>query len=229
MLCMKQAVGKTIAWPVDKVVRQITQNSENEDNTSLNMGTNMSHIRCTIFNWAGKDEIVAQGYWISSDPKMIVNGIPLGPKAMIVWIDDIIKPECFLWRPTLDMTSIKDVSGTKIAWPSDKVVLENISNHINLQSANKSSSSQSINNSKKKCNLLDISGSGKIVAEGHWSSSDPNQLVHFVPLGPNAMRVWVDMPRIPDALLWRPTSELECIEDAVGTTIAWPSNKVVML
>ncbi|CAH9102603.1 unnamed protein product [Cuscuta europaea] len=88
---------------------------------------------------------------------------------------------------------------------------------------------RSIKNSKKKCNLLDISGSGKIVAEGHWSSSDPNQLVHFVPLGPNAMRVWVDMPSIPDALLWRPTSELECIKDAVGTTIAWPSKKVVVL
>ncbi|CAH9051686.1 unnamed protein product [Cuscuta epithymum] len=79
MLCMKQAVGKTIAWPADKVVRQITQNSENEDNTSLNMDTNISHIRCKIFNWTGKDEIVAQGHWISSDPKMIVNGIPLGP------------------------------------------------------------------------------------------------------------------------------------------------------
>ena len=84
-------------------------------------------------------------------------------------------------------------------------------------------------NSAKKSKLLDFSGSGKIVAEGRWSSSDPKQVVHFVPLGPNAMRVWVDTPKIPNAPLWRPTSELECIEDAIGTTIAWPADKVLML
>lgn len=37
---------------------------------------------------------------------------------------------------------------------------------------------------------------------------------------PNAMRVWVDTPKVPTASVWRPTSELEFIEDVVGTTVA---------
>ena len=43
------------------------------------------------------------------------------------------------------------------------------------------------------------------------------------------MRVWVDIAREPTASLWRPTSDLHYIEDAVGTTVAWPSDKVDML
>lgn len=83
------------------------------------------------------------------------------------------------------------------------------------------------NSGSKKCKLLDISGSGEVVAEGRWSSSDPTQLVHFVPLGTNGMRVWVDIPKVPSASLWRPSSEMEFIEDAIGTTIAWPKDKVI--
>ncbi|CAH9148420.1 unnamed protein product [Cuscuta epithymum] len=226
MLCMKQAQGKTIAWPADKVVFQTSQDYDDEDNMSTHSGTNMNHSRCKILDWTGEDEIVAHGRCVSSDKKMFVNGIPLGPKAMIVWVDGMARPESFLWRPTLEMTSIKDVIGSKIAWPSDRIVLENPpSNDESL----KSSSAKSVNNSMKKCKLLDIGGSSSIVAEGHWSSTDPNELVHFVPLGPNAVRVWVDIPRISTAFLWRPTCELEYIEDVVGTTIAWPSDRVIML
>lgn len=83
------------------------------------------------------------------------------------------------------------------------------------------------NSGSKKCKLLDISGSGEVVAEGRWSSSDPTQLVLFVPLRTNGMRVWVDIPKVPSASLWRPSSEMEFIEDAIGTTIAWPKDKVI--
>ena len=81
---------------------------------------------------------------------------------------------------------------------------------------------------KDKCKLLDWYGSGEVVAEGRWFSSDPKQMVHHVMLGPNAMRVWVDVAKKPSAFLWRPTSEMTTIEEAVGSNIAWPTNKVVM-
>ncbi|KAH7858414.1 hypothetical protein Vadar_023590 [Vaccinium darrowii] len=48
---------------------------------------------------------------------------------------------------------------------------------------------------RDKCKLLDWMGTGEVVAEGHWSSSDPNEFVHHFPLGPNAIRVWVDVPK----------------------------------
>ena len=41
---------------------------------------------------------------------------------------------------------------------------------------------------RSACYLLDWSG--EIVAEGHWSSSDPNIMVHGIPLGAKFMRVW---------------------------------------
>ncbi|XP_020257056.1 uncharacterized protein LOC109833690 [Asparagus officinalis] len=87
MFCMQQAQGKTIAWPADKVVFQISHQSDNEDNISMHSSKNMNHIKCKIFNWTGKDEIVAEGRWVSNDSKMLVNGVPLGPIAMIVWVD----------------------------------------------------------------------------------------------------------------------------------------------
>ena len=84
-----------------------------------------------------------------------------------------------------------------------------------------------ISNVKKKCKLLDVDGSGKIVAEGVASSCDPSTLVHFIPLGPNAIRVWVEKSKFPSASLWRTSSEMECIDDAIGTTVAWPADKVI--
>lgn len=78
-----------------------------------------------------------------------------------------------------------------------------------------------------KCKLIDLDRNGEIVAEGRVSSIDPAVLVHFVPLGANAVKVWVDVAYAPDARLWRPTSHLQNIEDAIGTVIAWPAEKVI--
>ncbi|TYK17902.1 uncharacterized protein E5676_scaffold306G001840 [Cucumis melo var. makuwa] len=82
------------------------------------------------------------------------------------------------------------------------------------------------NNSQTKCKLLDWYGSGEIVAEGRWSSNDPTAMVHHIPIGPHAIRVWIDVAKKPNAYLWRPTSEMTCIEEALGSTVAWPSDKV---
>ncbi|WOK97854.1 hypothetical protein Cni_G06562 [Canna indica] len=79
------------------------------------------------------------------------------------------------------------------------------------------------------CKLLDWLGSGEVVAEGRWSSNDPKVLVHHVPLGPNVVRVWVDVVRKPEMFVWRPTSDMSYLQDAVGSTVAWPSDKVVMI
>ncbi|KAL0533838.1 hypothetical protein IC582_028109 [Cucumis melo] len=88
---------------------------------------------------------------------------------------------------------------------------------------------QSINNNSQiKCKLLDWYGSGEIVAEGIWSSNDPATLVHHVSISPHAIRVWVDVAKKPNAYLWRSTSEMTCIEEALGSTVAWPSDKVII-
>lgn len=78
-----------------------------------------------------------------------------------------------------------------------------------------------------KCKLLDWVGTGEVVAEGRLMPSDPKDLVHHVPLGPNAVRVWVDVAKHPDAFLWRPTSEMSTIEEAISSNVAWPADKIL--
>ena len=60
-------------------------------------------------------------------------------------------------------------------------------------------------------------------------STDPADKVHFIPLGPNASKVMVEVSKMDDARVWRPNSEIEVIGDAVGSTVAWPTDKVVFI
>lgn len=67
------------------------------------------------------------------------------------------------------------------------------------------------------------------MALGRVSSTDPADMVHFVPLGPNASKVWVEVSKVDSARVWRPNSEVEFIADAIGTTVAWPNDKLILL
>lgn len=51
-----------------------------------------------------------------------------------------------------------------------------------------------------------------IIVEGRWFSNDKKTLVHHIPLGPNAVRVWVDTVRKPGSFLWMPTSDMVVID-----------------
>ncbi|KAL0549748.1 hypothetical protein IC582_014236 [Cucumis melo] len=105
---------------------------------------------------------------------------------------------------------------------------EQIVNNVAIDPIGSSPLSINDNNALRKCKMLDWCGTGEVVAEGRWSSNDPKVIVHHVPLGPQAVRVWVDLPKRPDAFLWRPNSEMTYVKDAVGSTIAWPFDKVII-
>ena len=76
--------------------------------------------------------------------------------------------------------------------------------------------------------MLDLEGSDTVVAEGRWSSSDPNARVHHIPLGSNAVRVQVDITRQLRKFLWKVTPYMTTIEEYVGSTIAWPADRVIL-
>ncbi|XP_031738363.1 uncharacterized protein LOC101217008 isoform X4 [Cucumis sativus] len=105
---------------------------------------------------------------------------------------------------------------------------EQIVNNVATNPIGSSPLSINDNNALPKCKMLDWCGTGEVVAEGRWSSNDPKVIVHHVPLGPQAVKVWVDLPKRSDAFLWRPNSEMHYIKDAVGSAVAWPLDKVVM-
>ncbi|KAL5704346.1 hypothetical protein ACHQM5_022788 [Ranunculus cassubicifolius] len=79
------------------------------------------------------------------------------------------------------------------------------------------------------CKLVDwIKGDG-VVAIARWVTSDPNALLHFKPLGKNCSKVWVIKAEKPLAPLWRtPNSEINNMKEAEGTTIAWPTDHILM-
>ena len=77
--------------------------------------------------------------------------------------------------------------------------------------------------------MLDCFSSANTVAEGCVVSTNPEDRVHFVPLGENACKVFVLVAKIGDARVWRPNAEVEFISDALGTTVAWPNDKVIFV
>jgi len=77
--------------------------------------------------------------------------------------------------------------------------------------------------------LVDWSGSDENVAEGRILSSEPDDFVNDIPLGPLGVKVLVESAIKSDAFLWRPATGMYNVEHAVGEMIAWPVNKCVFI
>ncbi|CAL9217426.1 unnamed protein product [Arabidopsis halleri] len=199
------------------------------------------------------DEVFAEGVICSTDKDELIDNIPLGLNAIILIVDLVLKPEACLWRPSPEMFVMGDALKTKIAWPVLRLELMDVpeqavgrrsstlsaSNTIRTckgaQEVGRRSSTPSVSTTstgkrvKKKCILLDCNNSGGKVAEGRVCSTDPAVLIHHVPLGPNASKVWVEVSKIDDACVWRPNSEIEYISDEIGSTVAWPNDKLLFI
>ncbi|TXG53795.1 hypothetical protein EZV62_019051 [Acer yangbiense] len=78
-----------------------------------------------------------------------------------------------------------------------------------------------------KCKLLHWIGSGEVVAEAEIDCTDPTASVHHMILGPYCWRVCVKKILVSKVPLMRPTSDLQILEDARGTFIAWPSKYII--
>ncbi|XP_013617484.1 uncharacterized protein LOC125592950 [Brassica napus] len=241
VLTLDEAVGYKISWPMDKVILDKDPNCSEDLSMQSKEG---EYRRCKIYDWTNdEDEVIAEGLVCSSKSKDMVNNIPLGPNAVSVEVVKVFNDQAYLWRPTADMFLIGDALSEKIAWPVLKVeVMPTPATEVTptkcagkkIASPSKPAkkkavspgSTSSTRSPKQKCTLLDCNNSGRKVAEGRVASTDPNELCHFVPLGPNASKVWIDVAKIGDAKVWRPNSEIEYISDAMGSVVAWPNDKI---
>jgi len=77
--------------------------------------------------------------------------------------------------------------------------------------------------------LLDCDDSGEEVAEGRVMSTNPTERVNFVPLGHNASKIMIEVAKIGETKVWKPNSEIVSIADAVGSTVAWPNEKIMFV
>ncbi|KAK4438965.1 hypothetical protein Salat_0231100 [Sesamum alatum] len=78
--------------------------------------------RVDLLNFKTPEEVVAQGRVISKDLSQEVGGFKLGPDFWEVYIEVAIKEQEFLIRPRGQFSTIKEVVGSTIAWPSTKVI-----------------------------------------------------------------------------------------------------------
>ncbi|CAA7051756.1 unnamed protein product [Microthlaspi erraticum] len=108
--------------------------------------------------------------------------------------------------------------------------LEKLNSNRAEADVGENSAQRSVNQrTKPKCILFDWAGSEYKVAEGRILSFDHMDFINSIPLGPNSVKVLVEMAVNGDAFLWRPAQNMLCISQAVGETIAWPQNCVVAL
>lgn len=52
----------------------------------------------------------------------MVNGLPIGPGAVKIFIDAVVEPETFLWRPTPQLSTLDDCLKSFVAWPVHRVI-----------------------------------------------------------------------------------------------------------
>ncbi|CAA7017615.1 unnamed protein product [Microthlaspi erraticum] len=229
LTCIEEAVGEVIAWPQRFDVLH-EQGSETEENDPKSPSTNPTNL-CKLLDWATTDEEV-----VCEVPDTFL----WRPTAELSTLEDCLKS--FVAWPTSRVLFTEDNFETPFQdGPVDQSVptplaptkkAPSTSQSLSEPSTGEHLAQQRTNDAGKenrKCMLMDLNGENIVVAEGRWSSSNPDQKVHFTPLGRHAVCVWVDVVKVNDAAVWRPSSFIEVMEDALGSTLAWPEDKVVMV
>ncbi|XP_062029929.1 uncharacterized protein LOC133745808 [Rosa rugosa] len=78
-----------------------------------------------------------------------------------------------------------------------------------------------------KCKLLNWEGTSEVVARGHISDIHPESKVHGYKLGPDCYRISIEEVIMPGAVFYRSQPEFVIMEDALGSTVAWPIKYIV--
>ncbi|CAL5379815.1 unnamed protein product [Camellia sinensis] len=78
-----------------------------------------------------------------------------------------------------------------------------------------------------KCKLLHWEGSNLVVAKDQIASRDPKSKVYHATLGPLCWKVWVNHVTV-NVPLFRSTREMYDLKDAIGSTVAWPSQFIIL-
>lgn len=81
----------------------------------------------------------------------------------------------------------------------------------------------------RRCHILDwYSEDDVVVGEGELCSVEPSYKIGRIPLGPNAAAVVVNFAADKEAYVWRPTTAISSLGQAVGAKIAWPFDKLIL-
>lgn len=104
-----------------------SQNEQPDCSQSSTPGASKGGTRCQILDWYSDEEVVVgEGEVCSVDATYKIGRIPIGPNAAAVIVNFASDTDAYVWRPTTSINTIGEAVGTKIAWPFDKLILDNI-------------------------------------------------------------------------------------------------------
>ncbi|MCL7030765.1 hypothetical protein MKW94_010296 [Papaver nudicaule] len=79
----------------------------------------------------------------------------------------------------------------------------------------------------QECKLLSWYNEGEVVDDATIFETDPEKVVHGFLLGFGAYSVCVLCAHVQKAHLFRPTSEFQFVDEAEGSFVAWPKDKIL--
>ncbi|XP_028061856.1 uncharacterized protein LOC114265291 [Camellia sinensis] len=100
--------------------------------------------------------------------------------------------------------------------------IANLPTGLDMDQSNGVSSSENV-----KCKLLHWEETNLVVAVGQIVSRDPKSKVHHVTLGPICWQVWVNHVTV-NVSSFCSTHELYDLQDAIRSTVAWPSQFILL-
>jgi len=80
---------------------------------------------CQLLDWCSNEEvIVGEGEFCSSEQTYKIGRIPLGRNAAAVLLKSALVMSASVWRLTPTIFTLGEAVGSKIAWPADKIILD---------------------------------------------------------------------------------------------------------
>ncbi|CAE6128541.1 unnamed protein product [Arabidopsis arenosa] len=181
-------------------------------------------VRCQLLDWCSEDDVVVgEGEFCSAEQWYKIGRIPLGRHAVAVIVKSVSDETASLWRPTPSVFLLGGALGTKIAWPFDKIILDN---DADSPIENKTAGSSATDGSHTKILIIDWNLADSVVAEGRLCSTDKDEMVNNMPLGHSAGIVNVEKVFNKNAYLWRPSPGKFLMKDVLHENIAWPLQSI---
>lgn len=108
------------------VTNYILLSKQCDDSVAETTSSRKVVTRCQLMDWCEVgDVVVAEGEFCSAEPMYKIGRVPLGPGAAAVVVNSVTKTDAYVWRPTTSIFSVGQALGNKIAWPADKIILDN--------------------------------------------------------------------------------------------------------
>ncbi|KAK9096642.1 hypothetical protein Sjap_022139 [Stephania japonica] len=90
---------------------------------STKQPSNLHGKKCKIFDWLCTSKLVGEGEIETDNPMHLVDGIPIGGGAYLVYVERVFDPNVFLLRNQNNWTTLDNALGEIIPWPKEAIAV----------------------------------------------------------------------------------------------------------